>query len=337
MKATAAIPSTGALHEDDRDRGVSVAVSVVVPVSERPQPLAELYEEFARSIRGLGVPFEFIFVSRPWFREIVAPLTALQEKGEPIRILEVAQRVADAVLVKLGAAQAQGSVIVTLPSYRRVTATAIPELLAELEQGADLATARRWPRCDSWINRLQSRVFQILVQRLVGTRLHDLGCGVHAMRREVLEGIRLYGDFYRFLPLLAIRDGYRVEEVAAAQHPTDAGTRIYGPGIYLRRLIDIVGVFFLLRFTEKPLRFFGLLGTSVSLMGAAVLGVLFVQRLAGQGIANRPLLLVAVVLLVLGVQAIALGLIGEIIVHLSASKRPRQRVLGEEKPRAAGP
>jgi hypothetical protein len=310
---------------------VDVTVSVVVPVSERPQPLADLYEEYAGPIRDSNVSFEFVFVTQPSFRPKLERLAALREHGEPIHLLEVAQPVGDAVLVKLGAARARGSVIVTLPSYRRVEAEAIPRLISEIEGGADLATARRSPRVDSWINRLQSRVFHLLLGRLVGGRLHDIGCGVHAMRRELLDEIRLYGDFYRFLPLLAIREGYGVKEVPAVQHRADRGTRIYRPGIYLRRLIDIVGVFFLVRFTEKPLRFFGLVGSGLSLAGGGVLFVLLVQRLAGQGIADRPLLLLGVLLVVLGVQAIALGLIGEIIVHLHAGNGSRYRVVRREE------
>ena len=156
--------------------------------------------------------------------------------------------------------------------------------------------------------------------------MHDVACGVRAMRRDVLEDLPLYGDFHRFLPLLALRDGYRVEELPAAQHPRDARPRVYSPGIYLRRLIDVLGLFFLLRFTDKPLRFFGLVGAASGLLGAAVLAVLFVQRLGGRGIADRPLLLLGVLLVMLGVQAIALGLVGEIIVHLSAARQRLYRV-----------
>jgi hypothetical protein len=103
-------------------------------------------------------------------------------------------------------------------------------------------------------------------------------------------------------------------------------SRVYSPGVYLRRLIDVVGLLFLLKFTEKPLRFFGLIGSLLSGVGAVLLAVLFVQRLAGESLANRPLLLLAVLLMVLGIQSVALGLIGEMIVHLTASQRRRYRL-----------
>ncbi len=293
-------------------------LSVIVPVSERPEPLVELYREYSAPLRDMGRSYEFLFVAQPWFKELTRPLGELADSGEPVRVLEVGQQVNEATLIKVGAASARGAMILTLPAYRRIEADALPGLVERLERGADLVIARRWPRRDSWINRLQNRAFHALVGRLGAGRIHDVACGVRVMRRELLSEIPLYGDFYRFLPLLAVRDGYTVEEVPAPQHRLDARTRVYAPGIYLRRLLDVFGLFFLLRFREKPLRFFGLVGGSMTFAGVVVLGVIFVQRLLGKGLADRPLLLLGVLLLVLGFQAIALGLVGEIIVHLHA-------------------
>jgi hypothetical protein len=132
--------------------------------------------------------------------------------------------------------------------------------------------------------------------------------------------------------VLAAREGFSVVEHEVEQHPEDQRARVYAPGVYLRRLIDLLGVFFILRFTHKPLRFFGLVGSFFALSGGAILAVLFVQRLGGRGIADRPLLLLGTLLLVLGVQAIAMGLIGEIIVHLNASHGRTYRLREEPPP-----
>lgn len=305
-------------------------VSVVVTVNERPEPLARLYEEFAAPLREQRIPFEFLFVVEPWAATFAEPLGELAAAGEPVRVLTVGQTVGEAALLRLGAAHARGEVIVTLPAYRRVVADALPELIARVRRGADLVVARRWPRRDSWFNRLQNRVFHSMISGLGGGRIHDVACGVRAVRRDVLQDIPIYGDFFRFIPLLALREGYRVEEVAAPQHPRDVRARFYGPGVYLRRLVDVLGLFFLLRFTEKPLRFFGMIGSVLSIVGGALLIFLLVERLAGQGIAERPFLLVAVLFVVLGAQAIALGLVGEIIVHLRAPDRRPYRLARSE-------
>ena len=309
----------------------AVAISVIVPVTERPESLTDLYAEYSAPLRELGKSYEFIFVAEPWFSTLTLPLQELAGQGEPIRVLEVAQTMGEASLLKLAVAHCRGPIVVTLPAYHRIEAPAIVDLLSTVEQGADLAVARRWPRHDSWVNRLQSRVFHAALKRVGSGRIHDVACGVRAMRREVLREVALYGDFFRFFPLLALREGYVVVEVPTPQHQRDRAARVYGPGTYLRRIIDIVGLVFLLRFTEKPLRFFGLLGSLSAAVGVVVLAVITVQRFGGRGIADRPLLLLGVLLLVLGVQAVALGLIGEIIVYLSASRRPPYRVSDGEK------
>lgn len=301
-------------------------VSVIVPVSERPESLVELYREFSAPFRETGERFEFVFIVEPWARNYTEPLAALTAAGEPVRVLEAGQTVGETMLLRAGVGHCRGDIVVTLPAYRRVLAEALPEMVQRVRAGADLVVARRWPRRDPWINRLQNRVFHRMIRGLASGRINDVASGVRAMRREVLQQLPIYGDFFRFLPLFAIREGYRVEEIASPQHPADRQPRVYGPGVYLRRIIDLLGLFFLLRFTEKPLRFFGLIGSVLSISGGLLLAFLLVERLSGQGIAERPLLLLGVLLLVLGVQAIALGLVGEIIVHLRAPDRRPYRL-----------
>ena len=195
-----------------------------------------------------------------------------------------------------------------------------------LEAGSDMVVASRSPRLDSWLNRVQSAVFHRMLSGVTDRRFHDMACGVRLMRRPVAEALPLYGDLHRFIPALALREGYLVDEVPVPQHPKDARTRVYGPGVYARRLLDIAAFFFLAKFTEKPLRFFGLVGSLFFVAGAVTSLVLLVERLGGRAIANRPLLLLAVLLVALGVQLMGLGLVGEIIVHLRAPHRRAYRV-----------
>jgi hypothetical protein len=306
-------------------------VSVLVPVRERPEPLAELYAEYARPLADAGIRHEFVFIVEPWFAAMAEPLRELAREGEPITVLDLGQTVGEATMLKVAAERARGDVLVTLPAYRRVRGEAVVALVDELAN-ADLALAVRWPRRDSWINRLQNRAFHRLVRWLAGSSFRDLACGVRALRRTVIEDTPLYGDIFRFFPLLAQREGFHVVEVEAEQHRGDDQPRVYAPGIYLRRAIDLLGMFFLLRFTEKPLRFFGLVGSISALVGVAILGLVSAQRLGGEPLADRPLLLLGVLLVVLGVQAVALGLIGEMIVFHHAHQRRRYRLaerLGE--------
>jgi hypothetical protein len=290
-------------------------VSVVVPVTDRPDPLVELYREHAAPLRDAGYQFEFVFVTDVSHKPYTADLFPLSDAGEPVSVYAVGQMSSEGALVAAAAAKCRGSIIVTLPG-RRVMADGIPLLVSKIVEGADMAVARRWPRLDSWLNRIQTRIFHWLMRGLSRSPLDDIASGVQAMRKEVLAAMPMQGDLYRFLPIAALREGYWVEQVEVAQHPRERRARLYGPGTYLRRLIDILGVVFLLRFTEKPLRFFGLIGSTTSMLGVAILALIVVQRMLGEPMADRPLLLLGTLLIVLGVQFIALGLVGEIIVHV---------------------
>lgn len=322
---------------EERERvGTEEQLAVVVPVSERPHDLADLYREYSGALRDEGMEHEFVFVAEPYHHDLLDELEALRSGGEPIRLVRSGQVVGEATLLKMAAEKSGAPIILTLPAYYRVEAETLPRLVRAVRGDADLALARRHPRHDSWINRLQTRLFHWVLGGLVGGDLSDIACGVRAMRREVLDNVPLYGDFFRFFPLLAQREGYEVVEIDAPQHPRDGATRVYAPGIYLRRAIDLLGVFFLTRFTWKPLRFFGLIGSGFAIVGGGILGVLLIQRLGGQGIADRPLLLLGVLLVTLGVQAVALGLIGEIVVHLNAPDRQSYRTREDADRERAG-
>jgi hypothetical protein len=308
-------------------------VSVVVPVVERPGSLVDLYREIRPPLDAAGITFEAIFASYPWFRHLTDPLTALAEQGEPIRVLELGQALGETALLKAAASTAAAPILLTVPAYPQVDPSALPALVERVRSGADLAVAFRTPRRDSLINRIQSRILHALVGHLGGGKLRDVACGARAMRWSAMADVPLYGDFSRFLPLIALREGCQVEEVPAPVHPRAMKSRIYTPGIYLRRLVDVLGLTFLLQFTDKPLRFFGLVGTTAGGIGALILAIVFLQRVAGGSIADRPLLLLGVLLVTLGIQAIALGLVGEIIVHYSVGRQRRYRIREQDAAR----
>jgi glycosyltransferase involved in cell wall biosynthesis len=292
---------------------------------ERADDLMLLYQTFARELERRGEEHEFLFVFDGGF---VAPpeLAALSQANASVRLLSFARTFGETAALRHGIERSRGDVIVTLPAYFQVQAEGIGPLLDALQDGADLVVANRSPRVDSWLNRLQSRGFHWMLRSVTDHRFHDIACGVRVMRRSTAEALPLYGDLHRFIPALALREGYRVDEVAVPQHPGDAGTRVYGPGVYLRRLLDVAAFFFLAKFTEKPLRFFGLVGSVCFGLGALTSLVLLAERIGGQAIANRPLLLLAVLLVALGVQLMGLGLVGEIIVHLRSPHRRAYRV-----------
>src|SRR5690606_13870338 len=169
--------------------------------------------------------------------------------------------------------------------------------------------------------------FHRLLRLITGERFRDLGCSVRVLNRQVIDEIDLYGDQHRLLPVLANRQGFRVLEVDVAQSPHDAFRGRYRLREYLHRVLDVLTVFFLVRFTKKPLRFFGTLGSATFAIGGVAAAVLIAQRLLlGQPLADRPALLLACLFIVLGVQLFALGLLGELIIFTHARQLKEYRV-----------
>jgi hypothetical protein len=301
-------------------------------VAERPQPLDELYEEFAAPLREGGFRFEFLFVFEPYFNSLVPSVTRLRDRGEPVRALELAYAEGETTLLRIGAQHASHGVLLTLPAYPRIEASSLPAVVQPVLDGAAMALARRAPRRDSWLNQMQNRVFHSMVESAGGQELRDLACGVRAVDRDSFLSLPLYGTFHRFLPLLARRAGHEVVEIDAPQHPGDRQPKVYSPRIYARRVLDVFGLYFLMRFNEKPLRFFGQIGVLSGGVGAVLMVVLVVQRFLGEPMFDRPLLLLSGLLIMLGVQAVALGLVGEMIVHLHAPQRRVYRLKDEPRP-----
>jgi glycosyltransferase involved in cell wall biosynthesis len=293
-------------------------VSVIVPVGARQSAAAELYAEYRLGLQSLGEPYEVIFVldgPQPRFEAALLPLIA---QGEPIVIVSLTRNFGEATALMIGFEHAAGNVIVTLPAYSQVEGGEIAKLVSALES-ADIAVGCREPRASTWFQTLRRRAFHGTLRFVTGLQFRDLGCGARAMRRKVLEEIRLYGDQERFLPVLAERQGFRVAEVTVRQSKNDRRLQTYSPRSYTRGFLDIFNVFFLVRFTKRPLRFFGMIGVSTLAVGLLELAYLVFERLYLRvPLADRPALLLASLLIVLGVQIFALGLLGELIIFTHA-------------------
>ena len=297
-----------------------VTCSIVVPISERRDDLRELYLQHARVLSENGYAYEFIFVLDGPDQETLEVLKTLKKEFPSVHVFVLNRWCGEATALAVGFKKAQSSIILTLPSYFQVEPSEIPKVLEKLaEDETDLVISFRDPRIDSRFNQLQSWVFHKVVRMLTGIRFRDISCGLRAMKHAVVEEVNLYGDLHRFFPVLAYQQGFKIAEVHVRQSRHDVKRRMYGPGVYLRRLLDVLSLFFLFRFTKKPLRFFGLLGSGLFGAGTIITAYLGLFRLLGYGgIAGRPLLVLGALLMVLGVQLFSIGLLGEIIIFCYA-------------------
>lgn len=294
-------------------------ISIIVPIVERYDNLRKLYFEFSSAFEKLEKSYEFIFVVPEEFGEAFDDLRILQKNNSSVKIIKQVKNFGESVALSIGFERAEGDYVFTLASYFQVEPESINMVWQELMDGCDLVVTRRYPRIDSRFNRLQSFFFHWLINKMTSTHFHDISCGLKGMKRNVLEEINIYGDLHRFIPVLADKYGFKIKEINAKQRREDRTIRVLKGGGYIRRLLDILTIFFITKFTMKPLRFFGLIGLVLGSFGFIIIGYFGAYKILGfGGIADKPLLLLGVLLMVLGVQTISIGLIGEILIFAHA-------------------
>jgi len=296
-------------------------ITVLMPVNRDAQCVAEIAAELDEQMKQSSTEYELLCLATCSEASVLEQLDAAHSQlGDRMRTLQFSGVTDEGAVLSAGADQAQGDVIVTLPARFEVALEELPKLLSAVANGADVAIASRRPRKPGVGARLQSRLFNWLLSIAAGARFQDLASGTRAMRAEVLGEVPLYGDFHRYLPILAQRLGFDVREIPSAQHDGASPPLIHQPLVYLWRAIDVLNVFFISRFTRHPLRLFGGVGAVFAALGGAALAALAIQRLGGAALADRPILIVPVLLVGLGVQSFAIGLLGELILFFQARR-----------------
>ncbi len=301
-------------------------LSVIVPVGSRVDDVRAVFNAYREALDRLDVSWELIYVLDGPRPEPLAVLGELQRSESRLQLLQLARPFGEATAIVAGFETSRGELILTLPAYFQVDPEEIARLLRE-KGDFHMVVTRRWPRHGSGFDKFRRQIFHSLLSRMTGQHFRDLGCGVRLMDRQILEEITIYGDQHRYLPLIVERNGFRVCELDVKQSVQDAFRGRYRFREYVRRALDIFTILFLTRFTKKPLRFFGMIGSVVFLLGATGLLVVVIERLFfGQALADRPALLLSSLLLVLGIQIGALGLLGELIIFTHARSMKEYRV-----------
>ncbi len=297
-------------------------ISVVVPVRDEEQTVEPLYDELAGALGELGEPWEVVYVddgSRDGTHEA---LVRLHESTTNVRVVRLRRNAGKATALDAGFAVVEGDVLVTMDGDLQDDPAEIPRLLATLDDGYDLVSGWKAHRNDPFARRVLSRVFNTVTGWLSGVRLHDMNCGLKAMRVEVVRNLDLYGELHRFVPVLADDLGFRVTELAVNHRPREHGHSRYGVERYARGFLDLLTVTFMSRYRHRPLHLFGGLGLTLGTIGTGILVYLTVEKLTGEAIGRRPLLLLGVLLVVVGIQFLSLGLLSELV---TSQHRERSR------------
>jgi len=288
-------------------------ISVVVPVHEEERTVALLFDELQAALDPLGQPWEAVFVDDGSTDGSFAALTRLHNLHDNVRVVRLRRNFGKAAALAAGFANAEGDVVVTIDADLQDDPAEIPRLLAKLDEGFDLVSGWKAHRRDPITRRALSRIFNWVTGRVSGLRLHDLNCGLKAYRAEVVQGLRLYGELHRFIPVLAHYRGHRIAELPVNHRPREHGRSRYGVERYLRGFLDLLTVSFIGRYRYRPLHLFGGLGLGLGALGLAVLVYLTILKIGGEAIGRRPLLILGVLLVVVGLQFFSLGLISELI------------------------
>jgi glycosyltransferase involved in cell wall biosynthesis len=305
----------------------NIAVSVVVPISERHDDIKELYRIYSDVLKDLQKGFEFIFVVDGDFPEALHDLIDLKNEGNPIRIIKFTRSFGESLALTEGFKQAKFDVILTLASYIQIEPEELGKLFDAYEEGYDLVITRRYPRRDPFVNKIQSYIYHFLVRKITGAEYKDITSGMRLINKNIVDELNLYSDFHRFIPILARGKGIQLKEIKVKQRKEDTRMRYVKPGVYLRRALDLLTLFFIIKFTVKPLRFFGLIGSAFFLPGFIITLLLSILRVFWNvGLANRPLLLLGVLLIVFGLQLFSIGMIGELIIFTRAKDFAQYRV-----------
>ena len=312
-------------------------VSVVIPVYNEEANVAELVERVGAALARSGKSFELICVDDGSRDGSAAALDTLAVGRPWLKPLYLIRNYGQSAALQAGFDAAQGEIIVTLDGDLQNEPDDIPQLLEFLGEHPDIDVISGWrkERQDRTVSRkLPSLVANKMISRVTGVELHDYGCALKVYRADIIRGLRLYGELHRFIPALAAEVGAKIVEVPVRHHARTRGVSKYGIDRTFRVLLDLLWIKFLMRFLHRPLQAFGGVGLGFSAVGFLILAWLTAEKIVfGQDIGGRPLLLLGVLLVLIGVQLVATGLIGELLTRIYHEPQGRAQYLLRRQPR----
>ena len=301
----------------NNSNSTKAAISVVIPLYNEEKSLAELHNRIILSLQSLSSNYELIFVDDGSTDNSFSVIRDLHKRDERVKAIRFRKNFGKASALSAGFKEAEGITIITIDADLQDLPEEIPILIKKMDEGYDLVSGWKFKRKDPLLRRIASRLFNLVTSFYTGVKIHDFNCGLKCYRREVIEELDLYGELHRYIPAIANWKGFKVGEAKINHQPRIHGKSKFGSERYLRGFFDLLTIIMLTKYPEKPLHFFGLLGTILSLAGLAINAYMALLRLSGKWISNRPLLLLGILLLILGIQFIFFGLMGELIVFSS--------------------
>jgi len=312
-------------------------VSVVIPLLNEEENIPILYEELTQTLAKTKFEYELVFVDDGSSDSSLAILEKLQQNDSHICVISLRKNFGQTAAMSAGFDMADGEVIIAMDADLQNDPADIPMLLEKIAEGADLVTGWRYNRQDPFLSRkLPSKIANRIISFATGVHLHDYGCTLKAFRYDVIKTIKLYGEMHRFIPAIASAMGVSIAEVKVNHRSRRFGTSKYGISRTLRVILDLITVKFLLNYATRPIHVFGTIGFISGSVGGLLALLLTIQRqFYGIPLSDRPLLLLAVLLIFVGVQFVTIGLVAEMLArtyHESQDKPTYyiRKVMGRE-------
>ncbi len=302
-------------------------VSIVVPLYNERDNLAPLHAEISRVMTGLGRSYEMLFVDDGSTDGSLDELRRIASVDSHVRVIRLARNSGQTAALACGFAHCRGEIVVALDGDGENDPADIPRLLDRLAGGYDLVSGWRTARWkgSALSRRLPSIAANALISKITGVRLHDYGCTLKAYRGDLARELRLYGEMHRFVPAIAAEQGARIAEIEVNFRPRRSGSSKYGPGRILRTLLDLVTVKFLSGYSTRPIQVFGTIGFVLGALGSLWTAWLVFEKIVlGRNLGDRPALLLAVLLVVVGVQFVSIGLLGEMLARTYHESQGKQ-------------
>jgi glycosyltransferase involved in cell wall biosynthesis len=288
-------------------------VSIVIPLYNEEQSLRELYDNIRSALGRVG-RYEILFVDDGSTDGSYRILQDLRQRDRRVKLIRFRRNFGKSAALSVGFANAVGEIVVTMDADLQDDPEEIPGLVNEIKKGYDLVSGWKRKRRDPITKTIPSRFFNVVTSLLTGIKLHDFNCGLKAYRKEVTKEVKIYGELHRYIPVLAHSLGFRIGEIPVRHHPRKYGKTKFGFGRFWKGFLDLLTALFTTRYMQRPLHLFGFWGLVFFLIGFATDAYLvYLKFVEGMSLSNRPLFVGGILLIIVGVQFISVGLLGELI------------------------
>lgn len=289
-------------------------LSVIIPLYNEEDSLKELHQQLRATLNRMNIRYELLFIDDGSTDRSFQVLRDLKRMDRHIKIVRFRRNYGKSAALAVGFEKAQGNIVVTMDADLQDDPAEIPALRRKLDEGYDLISGWKKVRHDPITKTLPSRFFNFITRLMTGIKIHDFNCGLKAYRRDVIKTVKVYGELHRYIPVLAHWEGFRIGELPVQHRARRFGKTKFGVGRFWKGFLDLLTALFTTRYLRKPLHLFGVLGILTILIGAVIDLVLVIEWFRGTtSLGNRPLFLSGFLLIVIGVQFVSIGLLGEMI------------------------